>query len=223
MPPGVIGECINYRASADCLLTTPRGAVLCRETVTEIAVIERSSPNVEEFRITRPGRYKDAEGSVVYIVHALDGDDQYPWQKAGYGRSTAECWTDTGLYKIGGTGPFDIVEGPLVDEAEEGAGLKGKYALNGSRLSRVDTEDELKRLLHNGARVFDLSKLPASAIVEPEPEPEPERERRKVWIAIKQDGWVEAFKFKPAHRMHDWVAFVETEIDFAHGEGLSDG
>ncbi len=111
---------------------------------------------------------------------------------------------------------MDIVA--RVDEPEI-AGLSGFAGVQGDRL--VPFKTAAAAFDCGWEEIIDLSKVPASAIVTP---PVPEAETRKVRLALFSTGevcqWNGAFPTVPANPAI--VAFVERDITFTHGEGLSD-
>ena len=172
----------------------------------------------ETFKISRPGTYRLRDGRSIFvdIVDSCQTHCQQPQPISAVLDGIRRYWYDNGTFLLGES-VIDIVAGPL-DEPES-AGLTGYVTIcEGMLGGRYATIDDKAPTTINfpATHVIDLRKVLASAIVKPQPK----SEKRKVWIAIKQDGWIEAFKFKPAHRMHDSVAFVETEIEFTCGEGL---
>ena len=118
--------------------------------------------------------------------------------------------------------PIDIVEGPLADEPEM-AGLSG-YAVIDENGWVIWQTAVLAKANANAAgdaekRIVDLSKVPASAIVQPKSQPV----TRTVWLNIYSDGescWLSREQADKFANEEERIACIEREIIYHPGEGL---
>ena len=167
----------------------------------------------EPFRVTGPGRYRTRNDTEVNITrrHGTSGHIWY-----GEYLDDASWWGPEGEWQIGEPNHYLDIISRVDDEPAEMAGIGfTEIEPRGEVIYGLQHWYRDRTYLGNGTYV-DWSKVPASAIVKPEPK----IETRKVWLVMKDDGWMEASKFPPLGIACNAIAIVEREITFTHGEGL---
>jgi hypothetical protein len=191
------------------------------EAIWHAEVWKESKPAKDApFRVNGEGTYRLRGGDLEVLKRSAFNRDELIGQTNGYS------------FRDGGDGQaftspsdLDLIAGPLpVAEQEIAAGISGWISVhpNGG-ISLCKDEAQAKRIAANGGKVYDLSELPASAVVTPA-----KKEARRIegWINIYDHSGPQTGNqiFASKEGAHDCQPTAKKiaciRVSFAEGDGL---